>query len=45
MPTLPPTTENSVCGVVVPTPIFPLKALIPTPLCVYAPDVVIPVVA
>src|ERR1035438_8656042 len=45
IPTLPLVTTNEPCGVVVPTPILPVKALTPLPLCVYAPDVVIPVTA
>ena len=40
-----PLTSKAWPGLVEPMPILPVKELIPLPLCVYAPDVVIPVVA
>src|SRR5665213_4326850 len=45
IPTLPPSTSNAPVGAAVPIPTFPVNALIPGPLCVYAPVLVIPVVA
>ena len=53
IPTLPLVTINFPCGVTVPTPtlpvvkvlIVPVNVLVAVPLCVYPPDVAIPVVA
>src|SRR5262249_10004301 len=45
IPTFPVMTASPPTGVFVPNPTFPVNVLMPVPLCVYPPDVVMPVVA